>query len=389
MVELASDDVRDAGVRCKASMLRAGRRHKRGPARTAYPYGAWSVPAASLRPFDPPEALPIPCHRIDASVRPTCRRALNVREIEKARELLARHLPETRLVTARSITAPGGHPVLLKLESELPTGSFKVRGALHALTVRQREGRVEEVVASSTGNHGAAVAWAADLLGLPATIFLPEGPNPVKRARIAELGATIVEGGRDLADAYEAALARAQGTGIYFLNDATDPDLPAGPGTMALEVLDQAPGVARFVVPVGDTALVRGVATAAKARRPAVRVVGVQAERAPAYTLSWREGEAITTESCDTVADGLATRTPVGANVEAIRELVDDFVLVAEGELLDAVLHLLLEEHVVAEPAGAAALAGLRRLEDVDGPTVLIVSGGNLSEEVLREAVRR
>jgi len=308
-------------------------------------------------------------------------------QVDEARRMLADQLPETRLLTAGSLSPAEGQTVLLKMESELPTGSFKVRGALYALGKRHGERPVETVVASSTGNHGAAVAWAANVLGIPARIFLPETPNPVKRARIIALGAAVVEVGRDISDAYEAAHAFAERHGAYFLNDADDPDLPAGPGIIALEILDRAPDVARIVVPVGDTALIRGVAVAAKGRKPDIQIVGVQAEQAPAYTLSWRAGKSVPTETCDTVADGLATRTPLGPNVEAIRTLVDDFVLVSEGELLDAVLHLLLEEHVVAEPAGAAALAGLRRLEGSDGPTALIVSGGNLSRAVLERLV--
>ena len=305
-----------------------------------------------------------------------------------ARAFLAEHLPQTRLVAARSLAAPDDPPVLLKLESELPTGSFKVRGALYALRACLREGPVDEVVTASTGNHGAAVAWAAHRLGVGARIFLPEDPNPVKRARIAGLGATVVETGRDIADARDAAAAHARRDGVHLLDDATDPNLPAGPGTIALEVLDAAPDVARIVVPVGDTALIRGVAAVAKALRPEVRVIGVQAERAPAYARSWEAGHPVPTDTCDTVADGLATRRPVAANVEAIRALVDDFVLVSEDALLHAVLHLLLEERAVAEPAGAAALAGLERLEEgMGGPTVLLVTGGNLSKEVLRRAV--
>lgn len=315
--------------------------------------------------------------------------APDLRQAREAKAFLADHLPETRLVGARSVASLDGDPVLLKLESELPTGSFKVRGALWALAVRCREARVGEVVTASTGNHGAAVAWAADLLGVAATIFLPERPNPVKRARIAELGATVVEEGRDISEARDAALAYSKRHGAYLLDDATDRALPAGPGTIALEILDRAPDVARIVVPVGDTALIRGVAAVAKAQRPEIRITGVQAERAPAYTLSWEAGRPVPTDTCDTIADGLATRAPVGSNVETIRALVDDFVLVSEDEILEAVLHLLIEEHVVAEPAGAAALAGFRKADEVEGPTVLIVSGGNLSKDVLHRVSSR
>lgn len=301
----------------------------------------------------------------------------------EARAFLRRHLPVTRMVPAPSVSSAVGRPVRLKLESELPTGSFKPRGALWALHARRSREAVTEVVASSTGNHGAAVAWAARLLGVEARIFLPEGANPVKRGRIAELGATLVETGPDLAAAAVAAREYAEAAGAFFLNDATDPDLPAGPATLGLEILEQTPEVTSIVVPVGDTALIRGVAGVAKELRPGVTIVGVQAERAPAYALSWRRGRPVETERCDTIAGGLATRTPEAANVEAIGRLVDDFVLVSEEELLAAVRRLLIDEHVVAEPAGAAALAGLLASGPGAGETVLPVTGANLSEEVL------
>ncbi len=313
--------------------------------------------------------------------------APTIAAIQDAQAVLAPALPETRLTVARSLVSPDGHAVLLKHECELPTGSFKVRGALYALTARLRRQPIREVVASSTGNHGAAVAWAAQQLGVPARIFLPGHSNPVKRERIRSLGARIVETGRDITDAWAAAEAAAEQDGVWFLNDATDPDLPAGPGTIAVEILERAPEVTRFIVPVGDTALIRGIAAAVRHRKPEATVVGVQAERAPAYTLSWRRGESVHTETCDTVADGLATRTTVPANVAAIRRLVDDFVLVREEELLDAVLELLLQEHVVTEPAGAAALAAWRKAPAHTGPTALILSGGNLSRAVLDRAV--
>lgn len=277
----------------------------------------------------------------------------------------------------------------LKLETELPTGSFKVRGALWALARRLREGDVTEVVASSTGNHGAAVAWAADRLGVAATIFLPSDPNPVKRARIADLGARIMEKGRDLADAWSAAESYvAAGDGRFFLNDATAPHLPAGPGTLGLEALEQAPEVEAFVVPVGDSALIRGVAAAVRALRPDARIVGVQAEGAPAYERSWRTGRVETTEAADTLADGLATRTPVESNVAALRQLVDDMVLVSDREMLLAIRHLAEEEDVVAEPAGAAAVAALLAGADPGtGAVCALVTGGNVTDAVLEAAL--
>ena len=250
--------------------------------------------------------------------------------IENARDLLRHYLPLTRLVAAPSLSRATGAKVYLKLEIEMPTGSFKPRGAIYALSVNLGRRPIREVIATSTGNHGAAVAYAARLFNLPARIFLPENPNPVKRGRIADLGATIVEKGIDLAEGFQLASAYARRDGVYFLNDATDPDLPAGPATIACEILEQLPEVDTIYVPIGDTALIRGVATAAKHLGPKMKIIGVQAEQAPAYCLSWKSGQAVSTESCDTIADGLATRTPDAANVRAIRELVDDICLVSE-----------------------------------------------------------
>lgn len=315
-----------------------------------------------------------------------------VTEIERARAFLGQHLTPTRLVAAPSLTALVGRPVLLKLESDLPTGSFKVRGALYALWCQMQARPVSEIVASSTGNHGAAVAYAARQFDVPATIFLPCGANPAKRQRIADLGARIVECGRDISDAATAAVEHASGNDdIYYLNDATDRVLPAGPGTMAWEILEQCPECAEIYVPVGDSALIRGVAAAVRASRPAVRVIGVQAEAAPSYYLSWREGGVVMTETCNTIADGLATRNPVMANVLAVREAVADMRLVTEQQMLSAIERLATDEHVVAEPAAAATVACLLSgLGDaVCGPPtssagaiVLLITGGNIAPDL-------
>lgn len=309
--------------------------------------------------------------------------------VRDARELLSRHFPMTRLVPAPLLSGITGRRVSLKLETDLPTGSFKVRGALYTLAANLARRTIREVIASSTGNHGAAVAYAARLLGIPARIFLPAACNPVKRARIAALGAAIVEAGKDVSDASRlAAEASAQNPDSFFLNDATDPDLPAGPGVIGLEILEQNPGAHTIIVPVGDTALIRGLGGAMKQISPRVKIIGVQAERAPSYYLSWQSRRVMQTDSCDTIADGLATRTPVHSNLQAIREVVDDLVLVSEQEILQAIAMLLLQEHLVAEPAGAASTAALLKQQLAqEDETVLIVSGLNITPEVLKRAI--
>jgi threonine dehydratase len=309
--------------------------------------------------------------------------------VRQAREFLAKYFAATRVIGAPVLSERAGKRVYLKLEAELPTGSFKVRGALWSLATRLKRGSVEEVIASSTGNHGAAVAYAAKLLGVPARIFLPAGCNPVKRRKIVSLGAEIVEcGGADLAAAFQLAAEYATRPGVYFLNDATDVDLPAGPGTIGCEILEQLPEVGSIVVPMGDTALIRGIAAAAKQIAPRVRIIGVQAERAPAYFRSWKEDRVVGTETCDTIADGLATRTPEEANVREVKKLVDDVVLVSEEQMLRAIEILLVEEHVLTEPAGAASTAALLNGgSDFGDNVVLVVSGANISQDVLRRAV--
>ena len=311
-------------------------------------------------------------------------------QIQSATNFLATHFVPTRLVEASAVSRAAGRYVHVKLETELPTASFKVRGALWALSEKLRTAPSEEVVASSTGNHGAAVAYAAQKLRVKATIFLPEKNNPVKRARIAGLGAAIVEkGSEDLAAAWKAAEEYARKTGAYFLNDATDPVLPAGTATIGIEILKQLPATKVVYVPMGDTALIRGVAAAIKQTKPSVKVIGVQAETAPSYFLSWKSGVATQTETCHTIADGLSTRTPDADNVAAIRALVDDVVLVSDEEMLRAISLLLLEEHVVAEPAGAAATAAvLKQKQQSAGIAVTLVTGANVPQEILQRALQ-
>lgn len=311
----------------------------------------------------------------------------NVSTIHEAQSLLASRLPVTSLIPVTGLAPSVVH---LKLEIELPTGSFKPRGALYALATRLRQEPVEEVTASSTGNHGAAVAWAAKALGVPATIFLPKDPNPVKRKRIAELGARIVEtGAPDLTQAAVEAATYSKRAGAYFLNDATDPHIPAATGTIGLEILSQLPNVSSIFVPMGDTALIRGVAAAVNQSNPRVLVIGVQAERAPSYYLSWKADTAISTPTCDTCADGLATRTPQSENVTAIRDLVDDVMLVSEEEMIQAIRLLHTQARVIAEPAGAAAMAAfLKRSSSAQhsNPAVVLVTGCNISDSVRLQA---
>jgi len=304
------------------------------------------------------------------------------RAIRHAQTLLATHFAPTPLVHAASLDT-GGRRVYLKIESDLPTGSFKVRGAVYAMARHVERHGTTPVIAASTGNHGAAVAYAGQLLHVPVTIFLPERANPVKTRRILDFGARLVATGSDLSAAIDAAYAEADRTGAFFLHDATDPDIPAGTATIGAEIVTQLPAADAIFVPMGDTALIRGVATAAKLLKPSIRIIGVAAANAPAYFLSWRGGEAVSTETAHTIADGLAVRRALPPNVTAVISLVDDVRLVEEEDLLAAMAHLSSREHLIAEPAAAAATAAVMKDSDATGTIVALVTGKNVAPELL------
>jgi threonine dehydratase len=307
-------------------------------------------------------------------------------QVNDARVLLRQFLRPTRLIPAERIGRDSETQIYLKLETDLPTGSFKPRGALYALMKNLEQRSINGVVAASTGNHGAAVAYAARLAKLPATIFLPQSPNPIKRARIVALGGVVKE--VEYQSLGNAATAFAQEHDYYFLNDASDELVPVGTATIAAEILDELPTPDVIIVPMGDTALIRGVAAQAKGRHPAVRIIGVQAAQAPAYARSWQEDRVVSTDTCNTIADGLATCVPLEPNVRAIRELVDEVSLVSEDELIQGIRTLLFEEHLIAEGAGAAAAAAyLQKPAAYAGRSVvLLVTGSNIPHELLSQA---
>ena len=317
---------------------------------------------------------------------------LTMERVRAAQSLLRQFVPESRLLETGKLSTQGNGRVYLKLESEGPTGSFKVRGAYHAITARreQRNGKLPGVVTSSTGNHGAAVAYCAASQHLPSRVYLPENPNPAKKARIAGFGAEIVEVGKFLEETRKHAAQFAQESGWYNIVDGIDPEMLPGTATIACEILNTLTRADVIFVPVGDSTLIRGVAFAAKQLCPEIKIVGVQAERAPAYALSFAKAHAICIDSSDTIADGLSVRNTTEENVREIVTLVDEFVLVSEEEMLGAMRHLMIQEHVIAEPAGAATTAAFLKSGShrANKMAVLIVTGSNVTEDLLLRALQ-
>lgn len=316
---------------------------------------------------------------------------LTMENVRGAQSLLRGIVPESRLIASEKLAKLSGGSVHLKLESEGPTGSFKVRGAYCAIHTHKMPfgGELPGVITASTGNHGAAVAYAASKLRIPARIYLPENPNPAKRARIAQLGAEIVEVATYLEETRAHAQKFAEQSGWYNVVDGVDPDMLPGPATIACEILDKLSQASVILVPVGDSTLIRGLAFAAKQLKPEIRIIGVQAERAPAYAMAFTKGHAIFTDTSDTIADGLSVRDAMEDNVKQIAGLVDEFVLVSEDEMLAAIRFLHQEEKVTAEPAGAATTAAFLKTTEnyANKSVVLLVSGSNIPPDLLARAL--
>ena len=310
-------------------------------------------------------------------------------EIEAARELLRGVAIQTPMEESRWLSALTGSPVWLKCENLQRTGSFKARGAYVRIARLSAQERSRGVVAASAGNHAQGVALAAQLLGIQATVFMPEGaPIPKERATRA-YGADVVFHGRYLEEALVAARAFAAETGAAFIHPFDHPDIVAGQGTAGLEIVEQVPDVATVVVPTGGGGLLAGVALAVKAHHPGVRVVGVQAKGAAAYPGSLAAGRPTALAHMKTMADGIAVGLPGDLTFAAVRDHVDEILTVSEDSLARAVLSLAERAKLVSEPAGAAAVAALLdQPEAFAGPVVAVVSGGNIDPLLLGKVIR-
>ena len=308
-------------------------------------------------------------------------------DVLAARRFLEPYLRPTPLVQRPAVNEALGVPVWLKCENLLPTAAFKVRGGLN-LIGRDPTARAG-VIGASTGNHGQSLAYAGGVFGVPVTIVVPKNANPLKLAAMRANGAVIVEHGDDYDDARVECERRAAADGTRYVHSGNEPYLIAGVGTAALEVLTERPDIEILIVPVGGGSGASGAALVAKSLRPEVTVVGVQAEGASAAYKAWRDHAPRTTERAATFAEGLATRTSFDLPQAMLAALLDDFVLVTDDELYDAMRLLLVEGHIVAEGAGAAPIAAARRMtERLAGKRVACwVSGGNATADSLRRAL--
>ena len=278
-----------------------------------------------------------------------------------------------------------GRRLLLKREDVHPLGAFKWRGALPVLERYAADG-ARAVVTASTGNHGAATAWAARRVGLDAIVYAPATASSTKLALIGDDGAEIRQAGADLDQAKEEARAHASQQGLPFFEDGAEPAQYEGYGAIADEILAQAPETpSAILVPLGNGALLGGIALTISRAAPTVERIGVAAKEAPVMVDSWNAGRPVPSERSATFADGLAVRVAIPLAVEVLGGVATRMVLVSERRIAEAVGEYA-AAGVRAEGAAAAALAAVPDLDDLGDPLVLIVTGRNIDDELFRQA---
>jgi threonine dehydratase len=316
---------------------------------------------------------------------------VTLEDIENAREAVYQVGHRTPLVFSSRLSERYGHEVYLKAECLQYTGSFKVRGAANRLSMLTPEEQKRGVIAASAGNHAQGVAVAARRLGIKATVVMPKQATLAKVQAARRYGANVLLEGEGFDDALATAQSLAEEHGYIFIPAFDDERVIAGQGTLGLELLEDCPDVDDVIVPVGGGGLIAGIATALKARRPAVRIAGVQAAAAPAVALSFRRGRRAELEAAPTVADGVAIGAPGRATLPIIRRHVDQVVTVDEETIAQAIVLLLEDAKLVVEGAGALGVAALLSgaIEPQGKKTIIVLSGGNIDINMLATIVQR
>jgi len=316
---------------------------------------------------------------------------VSLADIRAAEERIAPHIIRTLLVYSPTLSAMTGASVYLKLETLQKAGSFKVRGATNKILLHQDECRKRGVIAASAGNHAQGVAVAAHAAGVPATIVMPEWASLAKQEATRAYGAEVLIEGLTLEESIQKAEQIAR-EGPLFIHPYDDEEIIAGQGTVGLEILADLPETDMIIVPVGGGGLITGIATAAKALRPTITIVGVQAATCPSAYEALRHVELVQVNAGRTIADGIRVTQTGTVTLPILRELVAEIVLATEEEIADAMLLLLERKHVIAEGAGAVPLAALLNgsITIKKGATiVLVISGGNVDSPQLFRIIRQ
>ena len=315
---------------------------------------------------------------------------ISLDDVLQARETIGQYLSPTPLQHHPLLSQRVGADTYVKLENMQDIGAFKIRGAINLLARMDDAERAMGIVTATRGNYGAALARACAMYGVSCTVFVPEGNSPDKIAAVKSLGAAVIVQGHDFDAAWDASVRYARKTGASSIHPAKRAELVAGQGTVALEMLEQSNGELDVIfVPVGGGSLAAGTTTVIKAMSPATKVIAVQAENAPAFHHAWHSKRYAPMAAAQTIADGLATRVPVRYTLSMMQDL-DDFVLVSEEEICDAIRCYAETIHHLAEGGGAAPLAAALKMRDrIAGQKVgLVLTGSNIDRSTLMQALR-
>lgn len=317
---------------------------------------------------------------------------LNLESIKRAAERIKHVVARTPFAYAPLLSSMSGAEIFVKKENLQITGAFKLRGAYNKLATLSEAQRAEGIIAASAGNHAQGVAFAAKHFGSKAVIIMPETTPLTKINGVSSYGAEVILAGGNYDEACAYAIAYGQKNNLVFIHPFEDEEVMSGQGTIALEMLDEIDDLDVIIVPVGGGGLISGVATAAKALNPKIRIIGVSAAGAPAMRLSFEQKKPIDTTSVRTIADGIAVRDTSPITLKQILQSVDEIVSVDDEEIANAVLFLLEKQKLVVEGAGAVGVAALMhsKIADIKGKKVgVILSGGNIDVTMLSVIIEK
>jgi threonine dehydratase len=312
-------------------------------------------------------------------------------DIQKAEGVLKKLLPPSPLLLNPWLSAKYGCELYLKLENMQPIGSFKIRGATNKIALLTAKERKKGVIAASAGNHAQGVAWGAKKLGVKATIVMPKGAPLVKIQNTENLGAEVILAGDTYDECFQVALKLSKKSGKILIHAFDDPQVMAGQGTVALELLDQVSDIDALVCSVGGGGLMAGIATAMKELSPKTKIYGAQASGADAMTLSLKKGRPVTIDKVETFADGIAVGITKRAPFEILSRTVEKMLTADDETIAAAILTLAESAKVVSEGAAAVSIAVLDQIKmEIKGKrVVVIVCGGNIDVNVLNRVIDR
>ena len=311
--------------------------------------------------------------------------------VSDAYDRLKKRVRHSELIYSHYYSELMALPLYFKCENLQRTGSFKIRGALNFMTSQSRDMLKNGVITASAGNHAQGVAFSADLLGVSATVYMPEITPPQKVQATRDYGAEVVLTGRNFDEACAAAVSAQQKNGALFVHPFDDELVMAGQGTIALEILEDLPDLRNIIVPVGGGGLIAGIAATLHDRAPHIRIIGVESVAAPSMTVSLAAGRPTEQPVKVTLADGIAVKLPGKKTIPVICECVDEIVQVDEESIALAIVSLLEKTKMLVEGAGAVTLAAVlnRKIAQLEGKTVCLLSGGNIDVKTISQVVER